>query len=103
MGTITFIDINGQSKETIPTNEVNLMQLAVNNNILGIDAECGGCCSCATCHVVINNKLDIIPKAQRDELELLNFVPNKEDNSRLSCQILIDETLNDLIVEVKSA
>ncbi|GAC29057.1 2Fe-2S iron-sulfur cluster-binding protein [Brumicola pallidula] len=103
MGIITFIDINGQSKETIPTNEVNLMQLAVNNNILGIDAECGGCCSCATCHVVINNKLDIIPKAQGDELELLNFVPNKEDNSRLSCQVLIDETLNDLIVEVKSA
>ncbi|MFT6834251.1 MAG: 2Fe-2S ferredoxin [Francisellaceae bacterium] len=103
MAIITFIDINGQSKETIPTNEVNLMQLAVNNNILGIDAECGGCCSCATCHVVINNKIDIIPKAQGDELELLNFVPNKEDNSRLSCQVLIDETLNDLIVEVKSA
>jgi 2Fe-2S ferredoxin len=103
MAIITFIDINGQIKETIPTNEVNLMQLAVNNNILGIDAECGGCCSCATCHVVINNKIDIIPKAQGDELELLNFVPNKEDNSRLSCQVLIDETLNDLIVEVKSA
>ncbi|MCP4991447.1 MAG: 2Fe-2S iron-sulfur cluster binding domain-containing protein [Colwellia sp.] len=103
MATITFIDINGQSKVTSTTNEANLMQVAVNNNILGIDAECAGCCSCATCHVVLKNKQDIVPGAQGDEAELLSFVPGTEDNSRLSCQILIDESLNELIVEVKSA
>jgi len=103
MATITFIDINGQSKETTTTNEANLMQLAVNNNILGIDAECAGCCSCATCHVVLKNKLDTVPRAQGDEAELLSFVPGTEDNSRLSCQILIDDSLDTLVVEVKSA
>jgi ferredoxin, 2Fe-2S len=102
MASITFIDINGEHKKTNITHEENLMQLAVNNNILGIDAECAGCCSCATCHVVLKNKLDIIPKAQGDELELLNFVPNKEDDSRLSCQVSLNNDLDELIVEVKA-
>lgn len=64
---------------------------------LPIKAECGGCCSCATCHVYVDEAwVDKLYEARDDELDLLDTAPDVRDNSRLSCQILMSEELDGL-------
>ncbi len=66
---------------------------------LPIKAECGGACACATCHVYVDQAwLDKIPDIREDEEEMLDEAFNQEDNSRLSCQIILDESLDGLRV-----
>jgi len=79
----------------------NLMQGAVSNLIDGIVAECGGGCSCATCHVYIaENWLDKVEAPSDMELAMLGCVPEPKANSRLSCQIVVTEELDGLVVHV---
>lgn len=64
-----------------------------------IKAECGGCCSCATCHVYVDGAwLDKIPAARSEELDMLGEAYDVKDNSRLSCQLIMSEALNGLKV-----
>lgn len=64
---------------------------------LPIKAECGGCCSCATCHVYVDEAwVDKLYEARDEELDLLDTAPDVRDNSRLSCQILMSEELDGL-------
>lgn len=64
-----------------------------------IKAECGGCCSCATCHVYVDEEwVDKIPTPRADELEMLDEAYDVQDNSRLSCQLIMSEELNGLKV-----
>ena len=75
------------------------MEAAVQNMIPGIDADCGGACACATCHVYV--KSDFLPKLkEKDDMEdsMLDFAENVQDNSRLSCQILITDELDGIEV-----
>ncbi len=66
---------------------------------LPIKAECGGACACATCHVYVDDKwLDKIPEMREDEEEMLDEAFNQEHNSRLSCQIILNEKLDGLHV-----
>tara|TARA_B100001989_G_C24542375_1_gene468434 strand:+ start:2479 stop:2793 length:315 start_codon:yes stop_codon:yes gene_type:complete len=66
---------------------------------LPIKAECGGACSCATCHVYVDEAwIDKIPEMRDDEEEMLDEAFNLQDNSRLSCQIIMDEELDGLKV-----
>ena len=68
-----------------------------------IDADCGGSCSCATCHVIVDDKwIDKVgkPKGDSAEQELLDYEPKMKPNSRLSCQIVLDEELDGLIVHI---
>lgn len=82
-------------------NGSNLMQGAVNNLIDGIVAECGGGCSCATCHVYIDERwLDKVEAPSDMELEMIGCVPKPKTNSRLSCQIVVTEELDGLVVHV---
>lgn len=82
-------------------NGSNLMQGAVNNLIDGIVAECGGGCSCATCHVYIDESwLDKVDAPSDIELEMIGCVPDPKANSRLSCQIVVTEELDGLVVHV---
>ncbi len=68
---------------------------------LPIKAECGGACACATCHVYIDEEwLDKIPDMREDEEEMLDDAFNLENNSRLSCQIIMDETLDGLSLKL---
>ncbi len=102
MSEVTFIDAYGEEVKVEPTNEANLMQVAVNNQIRGIEAECGGCCSCATCHVALSEEqFGQLEPASEDEAGLLEFVPNSTETSRLACQIPIDDKINDLTFIVK--
>jgi 2Fe-2S ferredoxin len=101
MPKVTYIEANGQSHEVDLDAGVSLMQGAVDNMIEGIVAECGGSCSCATCHCYIDQQwLDKLEPATEMENDLLECVTEPKDNSRLSCQILISDDLNGLVVHL---
>jgi len=99
MPKITYIDYKGKSETIEVSSGLSVMEGAIQNNINGIDADCGGSMACATCHVYVQekwlNKLSKIEDAEQDMLDMA-FEPKK--NSRLSCQILISDELDGLVV-----
>jgi ferredoxin, 2Fe-2S len=100
MAKIKFIEHNGTEHEVEADNGLSVMQAAVNNGIPGIVAECGGACSCATCHVQIDAEWYAKVEAPSDmENEMLEFAMGFGENaSRLSCQIKISDELDGLVV-----
>lgn len=102
MPTITYVLKDGNEKTVAAANGKTLMEVAIANNVRGIDAECGGCCSCATCHVYVETawlgKL-APPDDMEDEL-LEGVAADRTDASRLSCQIVISDALDGLVVRV---
>jgi len=99
MPKITFIDAAGTSREVETKKGTSIMEAAVQNMIPGIDADCGGACACATCHVYV--AADWIPKLKaKDDMEdsMLDFAEEVKDNSRLSCQILMSDELDGITV-----
>ena len=103
MPKITYIDSNGNSKTIDVANGLSVMEGAIQNNIPGIDADCGGGMACATSHVYVKeewlNKLDKIEDAEQDMIDMA-FEPKK--NSRLSCQLIVSDKLDGLIVTTPS-
>ena len=103
MPKITYIDSNGNSKTIDIENGLSVMEGAIQNNIPGIDADCGGGMACATCHVYVKeewlNKLDKPEDAEQDMIDMA-FEPKK--NSRLSCQLIVSDKLDGLIVTTPS-
>ena len=103
MSKITYIEHNGKKHIIEVSNGLSVMEGAVQNNIPGIDADCGGSCACATCHVYVNekwfNKLPNKEDAEEDMLDMA-FEPNKF--SRLACQITMIDDLDGLIVKMPS-
>ena len=103
MPKITYIEHNGKSHTLEVANGLTVMEGAVQNNIPGIDADCGGSCACATCHVYVDeqwfNKLLNKESAEEDMLDMA-FEPNKF--SRLGCQITITDELNGMVVKMPS-
>ncbi len=101
MPKITYIEHNGKSHTLDVENGLTVMEGAVQNNIPGIDADCGGGCACATCHVYVDkkwfNKLSKKENAEQDMLDVA-FEPNSF--SRLSCQIIISDELDGLDVKM---
>lgn len=80
---------------------LTLMEAALENNVPGILAECGGACSCATCQVFIDeNWRDRVGQPNAMEDDMLDFAYERRENSRLSCQIVLDESLDGLIVYI---
>ncbi|MCC3862032.1 2Fe-2S iron-sulfur cluster-binding protein [Pseudemcibacter aquimaris] len=78
-----------------------LMEIAVKNNVDGIDADCGGACACATCHIIFNHAdLSKVGYADEDESALLDFLNGRKMGSRLSCQVIMKEDLDGLTVEI---
>ena len=96
---ITFKDFNG-SKSTIDVEKgLSVMEGAIQNDIPGIDADCGGSMACATCHVYVEDKwLDKIPKAEDAENDMIDMAFEPKKNSRLSCQIIVSDELDGLEV-----
>jgi len=103
MAKITYIEHSGKSHVVEVPNELSVMEGAVQNNIPGIDADCGGSCACATCHVYVDekwfDKLKTKDEAEQDMLDMA-FEPNKF--SRLSCQISVSNELEGMIVKIPS-
>ncbi len=96
---ITFIDFAGTSRTIAADEGATVMEAAVKNAIPGIDAECGGACACATCHVyVAEDWAKKLPKAESMEEGMLDFAFDVRPTSRLSCQIKITPALEGLVV-----
>jgi 2Fe-2S ferredoxin len=101
MPTVTYIQANGNSQELDLELGVSLMQGALDNMVDGIVAECGGSCSCATCHCYIEESwTDKVVAATDMENDLLACVTDPKDNSRLSCQIKVTDDLDGLVVHL---
>jgi 2Fe-2S ferredoxin len=101
MPKIMFIEHNGTEHVVEAVVGRSLMQAAVDNMVPGIVADCGGSCSCATCHGFIGAQwLVDIPEPQADESSLLEGLLETQDNSRLTCQIEITPALDGLIVRL---
>ena len=99
MAKITYIDKLGNSKTIDVENGLTVMEGAIQNDIPGIDADCGGSMACATCHVYVEEKwFDKIPKSDEGEVDMIDMAFEPKKNSRLSCQILITDELDGLIV-----
>jgi len=103
MPKITYIDSSGNRKEIEVKKGLTVMEGAIQNDIPGIDADCGGSMACATCHVYVKeewfNKLNKIEDGEQDMLDMA-FEPKK--NSRLSCQIIVTDELDGLVVTTPS-
>ena len=100
MTKVTYIDYEGNSKTIDVENGLTVMEGAVQNNVPGIDADCGGSMACATCHVYVEEKwLDKIPKPEDGEVDMIDMAFEPKKNSRLSCQIIVAEELDGLIVK----
>ena len=99
MPKITYVDIQGGSKTIDVDNGLTVMEGAIQNDIPGIDADCGGSMACATCHVYVEEKwLNKIPKAEEAEVDMIDMAYEPEKNSRLSCQIIVSNELDGLVV-----
>lgn len=100
MAKITFIDSDEQSI-TVEGVSGNVMALAVENNIKGIDGDCGGVCSCATCHVhVAAEHMDKTGEASEIENDMLELDENVNEFSRLCCQLEISDDLDGVVLHV---
>jgi 2Fe-2S ferredoxin len=101
MPKITFIGSDGAAVEVDATNGHSLMEVAVDNGITGMVAECGGACACATCHAYIDTAwLDNLPAMADMEDAMLDSTLDRRPNSRLSCQIEVSDSLDGLVVTV---
>ena len=101
MPKITYIDSNGNSKTIDIANGLSVMEGAIQNNIPGIDADCGGGMACATCHVYVKEDwFDKINKKNEGEDDMLDQAYEPKKNSRLSCQIIVSDDLDGLVVDM---
>ena len=96
---ITYIEHDGTEHLVDTGPGVSLMQAAIDNLVPGIDADCGGECSCATCHVMVEKSWVEKVGAPGDmEESMLDLNPERQENSRLSCQVMLSEELDGLSV-----
>jgi 2Fe-2S ferredoxin len=101
MAKITYIEHNGTVHEIEVKTGLSVMEGAVKNNIPGIDADCGGACACATCHVYVDPEwLAKTGKPAAMEESMLDFAEAVQENSRLSCQIKVTDELDGLVVRL---
>src|SRR5215470_15463440 len=101
MAKITYIEHDGTQHVIDVKNGQSVMEGAVKNNIPGIDADCGGACACATCHVYVDEAWrEKTGSASVMEESMLDFANELQPNSRLSCQIIVSDALDCLIVRM---
>ena len=96
MSTVTYLDASGESRTIDANPGDSVMETAVRNGVPGIVAECGGSLSCATCHVFVDEGQDVdLPEMSGMEDEMLyGTAVDRQDNSRLSCQIPVTDGMN---------
>jgi ferredoxin, 2Fe-2S len=101
MAKITYIEHDGTEHVIDVKPGLSVMEGAVKNNIPGIDADCGGACACATCHVYVDEAWrDKTGSMSAMEESMLDFAEQVEPNSRLSCQIKVTDALDGLTVRM---
>jgi 2Fe-2S ferredoxin len=101
MISVEFIDPDGISQKVFSREGYSLMEAAVHAGVSGIVAECGGCCACATCHVVVDPAwVATVGPPNAMEKQLLEMVETRNAASRLSCQVKLTQAMNGLVVTV---
>ncbi|HEY0925286.1 MULTISPECIES: 2Fe-2S iron-sulfur cluster-binding protein [unclassified Brevundimonas] len=101
MAKITYIEHDGREHTVEVKNGLSVMEGAIRNNVPGIDADCGGACACATCHVYVDEAFQAeTGRPSAMEESMLDFAENVQPNSRLSCQIRVSDDLDGLIVRL---
>ena len=104
MAKITFEEPDGKEHAVDIANGQSIMEGAVKDAVAGIDADCGGACSCATCMVYVPEEwLDRLPAKDSTETAMLEFCPHVAANSRLSCQIQVTDALDGLRLKVPAS
>ena len=103
MAKITYITADAKTHEIDVQNGLTVMEGAVQNDIPGIDADCGGGMACATCHVYVKEEwLDKLPTKEDGEEDMLDMAFEPKKNSRLSCQLVVSDDLDGLTVDIPS-
>ena len=98
---ITYIDHPGTARTVEGEIGSTVMETAIKNGIPGIEAECGGACACATCHVYVDEAwTDVVGEPEAMEEDMLDFAFDVRPNSRLSCQIKVRDELDGLVVQI---
>jgi 2Fe-2S ferredoxin len=101
MPKITYIEHDGTEHAAEVKNGLSVMEGAIRNRVPGIDADCGGACACATCHVYVDEAWQAkTGEASAMEESMLDFAENVQPNSRLSCQIRVSDALDGLVVRM---
>jgi 2Fe-2S ferredoxin len=101
MALIKFLLADGDTREIDGAEGMSVMEVAVANNLPGIDADCGGACACATCHVFVDPAwVDRLPPKAEQEEKMLEFAVGVQPSSRLSCQLKINAALDGLVLNV---
>lgn len=101
MGSITFIEHDGTQHAVEIEPGKSLMKTAVDNNVPGIDADCGGECACGTCHVIVDGDwINTTGQASDEELQMLDLTPELTDTSRLACQITTSEAMDGMVARL---
>ncbi len=104
MPKVIFVDHDGTRREVEAKKGTTVMEAAVQNMVPGIDADCGGACACATCHVYVAQEWMNKLKGKEDmEDSMLDFAEDVQDNSRLSCQIILSDELDGITVTTPEA
>ena len=103
MARVRFVDAAGLETDVSINDGISVMEGAVNAGIDGIDADCGGQLSCATCHVYLGEAwIGRVPGPTEDEDALLEFAAERQPNSRLCCQIVVQSDLDGLEIRIPS-
>ena len=101
MPKITYIEHNGTEHTVDVAVGLSVMEGAVNNNIPGIDADCGGACACSTCHVYVDPAwVAMLPAREDMEEDMLDFAYEPNKRSRLTCQVKVTPELDGLVVQM---
>lgn len=99
MPKITFVDFQNETRHVDASSGDTLMEAATGNDIPGIDADCGGACACATCHIYIDEKwADLVGKPSELEAEMLEVAEQVNERSRLACQVFVSDEMDGLVV-----
>jgi 2Fe-2S ferredoxin len=101
MPRLIFVEPDGTQRSVEAANGLSVMEAAVKNGITGILGECGGSCSCSTCHCYVAPEwTGRLPPKSEDEADLLDFAWEPKDNSRLTCQITVTDEVDGLVLQV---
>ena len=101
MAKITYIASDGTKFEVDAENGTTVMENAIKNAVPGIEAECGGACACATCHVYVDDAWSqTVGSPEAMEEDMLDFAYEVKPTSRLSCQVKVTDALDGLVVHV---
>ena len=100
MPVITFIEFDGTEHQVDGESGMTVMETAMKHNIPGIDADCGGSAVCGTCHCFVEEAAGPLPAMDPQEEAMLGLRPDRESNSRLSCQLTVSDTIGDLTVRL---